>query len=326
MAVARIRLDEDYPHYRRDIHSVKKGLESRTKSIPTNTGTISTVYYNNLRLELGELKEIPKLDSAPDFGCYEDYRSYLFTMAAVLRENLSSPDRRNQVSTLCSISSGYDSPAAAVVAREAGCTHTVTIKDSSSLWRGSDSGLPVAEALGMSCMEYARTAKDYPLEETIWAACAWGGTLNYTLFDYTSPLCLFFTGWCGDTMWDRVGEHSMDPFETRTVGSLGFSEFRLSRGVWQCVVPFWGARHLPQLKRITSSTEMLPWSLGINYDRPIARRLAEEAGVPRRAVRSNQEKCVIAGSLCLATLAVGSSELPQVPHESKAFSATRAGR
>jgi hypothetical protein len=46
--------------------------------------------------------------------------------------------------------------------------------------------------------------------------------------------------------------------------------------------PYIGALHGPAIYRITHSDEMRPWKLGTGYyDRPIARRIAEEAGVPR---------------------------------------------
>ena len=193
------------------------------------------------------------------------------------------------MTALSSISSGYDSPAAAVVAREAGCTHTITIGKSSSYWRGSDSGKPIADKLGMTCDEYDRTASSYPDEVAVWAGCAWGGTLNYTLFEYPSPLCLFFTGWHGDTMWnlnDRIDpelqSHS-DPFVRPDIGALGLCELRLMRGLWHCTVPFWGVRHAHELVKVTHSDEMIPWRIGGPYDKPIARRLAEEAGADRES-------------------------------------------
>ena len=42
-----------------------------------------------------------------------------------------------------------------------------------------------------------------------------------------------------------------------------------------------GARQKADIVRITESPEMDPWRLGNAYDRPIPRRVAEEAGVPR---------------------------------------------
>jgi hypothetical protein len=78
-------------------------------------------------------------------------------------------------------------------------------------------------------------------------------------------------------------DEETDPFVRPDVGSLGFCELRLARGVWQCTVPFWGVRHLHQLKQISMSDEMEPWRLGNSYDKPIARRLIEDAGAPRKS-------------------------------------------
>jgi hypothetical protein len=41
------------------------------------------------------------------------------------------------------------------------------------------------------------------------------------------------------------------------------------------------ARHAPRIHRWNDTEELRPWSIGGDYDKPIARRIAEEAGVPR---------------------------------------------
>lgn len=46
-------------------------------------------------------------------------------------------------------------------------------------------------------------------------------------------------------------------------------------------VPFLGATAHPAIARISQSDEMRPWRLANDYDRPIPRRLVEEAGVAR---------------------------------------------
>ena len=56
---------------------------------------------------------------------------------------------------------------------------------------------------------------------------------------------------------------------------------RLDAGYVQVAVPFIGGRRRADIVHITESAEMDPWRLGTDYDRPIPRRLAEEAGVPR---------------------------------------------
>ena len=64
---------------------------------------------------------------------------------------------------------------------------------------------------------------------------------------------------------------------------MGIAEWRLIAGVFHVVVPFWGLRHVNEVREISRSNEMQPWSVGGAYDRPIARRLVEESGVPRGA-------------------------------------------
>ena len=115
------------------------------------------------------------------------------------------------------------------------------------------------------------------MEEAIWAATGRAGILNWTQFDYPEPLCLMFTGCHGEKMWDRVCHDHPDPFVRRDEASLGFCEFRLFKGVFQCVVPFWGVRHSHELRAITLSDEMKPWYMNRDYDKPIARRIVEDA-------------------------------------------------
>jgi len=181
---------------------------------------------------------------------------------------------------LATLSSGLDSPAASVVAAQAGCRQAVTFRQSTSLWRGRDGGDGVAASLGFACRSYDRTARRYPHEEAVWAVVGRPGVLNWTLFDYAAPVCLLFTGCHGDKVWDRKRRDFADSFETPSVADLGFGEFRLIEGVLHCPVPFWGMRHWREIEQISFRPEMEPWVRGGDYDRPIPRRLAEEAGVP----------------------------------------------
>jgi hypothetical protein len=54
-------------------------------------------------------------------------------------------------------------------------------------------------------------------------------------------------------------------------------------GLINCPVPYWGVDHVSSIVDISSSPAVAPWSVGGEYDRPICRRLVEEAGVPREA-------------------------------------------
>jgi hypothetical protein len=46
-------------------------------------------------------------------------------------------------------------------------------------------------------------------------------------------------------------------------------------------IPYIGGRSRADILQISESDEMAPWRLGVPYDRPIPRRLAEDAGVRR---------------------------------------------
>jgi len=279
MAVADLSLLEDHSYY--DDWQTVWGAETCLRRFPTQEGEVYVAWFNNLLYDGNDLREVVKPDTAPHFGTYEDYFAFLVDTAKRLGANLSSPARAHRVTPLASVSSGYDSPAVAAIARHAGCHQAATITDAASLWRGSDSGKAIAERLGLSCQCYKRVLGEYPHEETVWAAAGRSGLLNWTEFDYPEPLCLFFTACYGDTLWERGKMDLSKPLVFSIMIDLGFGEFRLAKGVFNCVAPFWGMRRAHEIWRISLSEEMASWTLGTDYDRPIPRRILEEAGIPR---------------------------------------------
>jgi hypothetical protein len=60
-----------------------------------------------------------------------------------------------------------------------------------------------------------------------------------------------------------------------------FTEFRLRVGYAFVPVPAIGARFPQPIRRITRLPGMAPWTLNQPYDRPIPRRIAEQAGLER---------------------------------------------
>jgi hypothetical protein len=281
LACAGVELCEDYQHYTRDIETIERlGLKRYVRSLPTSAGDVRVCYFTNLLFEGHGLQELEKPDTTPPIKTFEDYRQFLSATAAQLGVNLGDPRRRQRIIPLVGISSGYDSPASAVVAWWAGCRHAVTIAKANSFWRGSDSGEEIAKRLGMSCQCYYHKPSAYRREETFWAAAGRSGGRNLALFDYPEPLCLFFNGSYGDKVWDRRYHDLSEP--VGDTDSL-LCEFRLIQGMFQTVVPWWGIRHVREIQSVSVAAEMAPWTLQTNYDRPIARRLIEEAGVPRGA-------------------------------------------
>lgn len=282
MAVSGVQLLDDYTEYTKDVISFVKGLDARNKLIPVISGNVESLYCHNLVLDgAGDVKIVEKDYTNKIFDNYRDYKDFLLSVAGKIGENAQDTARKCKVKMLSGISSGYDSTAASVVAREAGCRDTVTIAKASSLKGHSDSGAHIAQKLGMSCREYPRTAKKYPNEIALWAGEGRPGVLNWTLFNYPEPVCLFFTGCHGEKVWDRVDHDHPDPFVRRDTSSHGFCEYRLWAGVFQCPVPFIGIRQAGEIRKIAKSDEMAPWSMGLDYDKPTARRLVEESGIPR---------------------------------------------
>ena len=66
-------------------------------------------------------------------------------------------------------------------------------------------------------------------------------------------------------------------------------EFRLRVGFVHLPVPTIGALRTPELRKISRSPAMKPWVISPNYDRPIPRRIVEEAGVPRSWFGQNKK-------------------------------------
>jgi hypothetical protein len=105
-------------------------------------------------------------------------------------------------------------------------------------------------------------------------------------FEKHLPGRLLVTGMHGDGVWGlRYAASKPHPMRRDLVrrdaagGSLG--EFRYRVGFQHVPLPCFGATSFPDIHAISCSAEMRPWTLGTGYDRPIARRLAEERGVPR---------------------------------------------
>jgi hypothetical protein len=73
----------------------------------------------------------------------------------------------------------------------------------------------------------------------------------------------------------RPGLHRGD------LSATSLTEFRLRTDFIHVPILFMGASEQPSLTRIIESPEMAPYVVAGRYDKPIQRRLAEDAGIPR---------------------------------------------
>jgi len=110
----------------------------------------------------------------------------------------------------------------------------------------------------------------------------------HSMCDFIKRSCgvaLVFTGHHGDRVWDATGtadRYVSEEILRDDLSGLGLCEIRLKSGFIHVPVPFLLCKSIGDLVKISRSTEMDPWRLHNDYDRPIARRIAEAAGVDRQ--------------------------------------------
>jgi hypothetical protein len=170
--------------------------------------------------------------------------------------------------------------------RAAGCRRALTFAQSRDDGNGTDdSGKRIAAVLGLEIEEFARdayqSAGGTPEAEFLAGGMS-GEDVVLTAFEPALRKGLYFTGFNGGKAWDK--HNAPDPdMGRRDLSGASLTEFRLRVDFVHYPIPFVGARHQPDLCRIASAPEMAKWSIGGDYDRPVPRRIAEEAGVPRES-------------------------------------------
>jgi hypothetical protein len=148
-----------------------------------------------------------------------------------------------------------------------------------------DSGRPVAEALGLPCVERGREAAATGAQELEWLTPGTGGG-DYPLRVFEPELrggTVLLTGVHGDSVWERTNRPSGLIRRGDATGA-SIADFRRRVGFLHVPVPFIGALRDAEIKAISNSVEMRHYSVGGTYDRPICRRILEEAGIPRTLI------------------------------------------
>jgi hypothetical protein len=296
LAAADLALDPGYVAYKNDLWSITRGLEHCERELPTRGGPpVRLAYYCNLEIAADlAIRERPKSvpESWPDFA---SYRRFLSQTLAGIALNAAAAERRGRYRLLASISSGYDSAACTALAAEAGCRDAVSFRSGVHfstragvrVARGpaDDSGATIARALGLTVTEFerddCRRATERCAEEIAAAGDAFD--FQFAALEKLLPGRVLVSGFNGDNIWDRLAKRPSAHFvrhnEPPTGTSLG--EFRLRAGFLHCPAPFLGGVLHPAIHAISCLPEMSPWTIGGAYDRPIARRILEEKGVPR---------------------------------------------
>jgi hypothetical protein len=274
--------DEPDPHYllyASKIASIIYGLQKYARALPTRNGNhIQMFCHCNLYVGVDhQLIESPKTP-VREFVDFADYKSFLEEKIRAIVINANDANRRVHYRPIATISSGYDSPASAVLAQKVGCDEALTFEHARPHRTADldDSGAKIAKRLGMKVKVYDRF--DY-LNRTGFPE-AEGGISEFLCFADALDRRLLFTGF-NDAVWDPFNK-TVSPFiQRKDTSGNSLAELRLRVGFVHLPVPYVGCTSHPSIHRISTAKAMQPWSVGTKYDKPIPRRLVEEAGVER---------------------------------------------
>lgn len=296
LAYTQDRLDPHCRDYAAICHSILAGIHDYRRDIPTTRGKIRRLMYRNLEVSRDRVIELEK-QMPPPFVAFEQYRDYLRTQYAQIAANARDAARTWPLQIVSTQSRGYDSTAVNSLARASGIDKVFTVptaKSKRSLAHHeeenlrSDDGREICAALDLPCFPLNRRAfaKNFDHEYLYYSALHHNQDANLMdIGNQLSTVSVLLTGVIGE-LWrpkaDKVEWPCLNPdLRHGDLGGSGMGEWRLVVGLIHLPMPFIGARRRAEIVEITESAEMDPWRLRNSYDRPIARRLAEEAGVPR---------------------------------------------
>lgn len=293
------QLDIRYPNYFFDLLAMVRGGIAAPAARLDTAGGREVELYPCCNLELDSELNVRRADKPTGTppADYAEYFDQLLSTTRALAENATAPRRTAKYRLVAGCSSGYDSTAAAAIASLAGCKEGVTFVHSTEVSangfagaaaaEGDDSGAASLRALGMSVTEYARGdvtgIPGHPRAEFFLSPIA-STDASTRLMEEQLKGSMFVSGRNGERYWTLSKACSRANFreaEDCHLSGHALGEFRLRAGFVNLPIPYIGALHGPAIYRITHSAEMLPWTLGRDYDKPIARRIAEEAGVGR---------------------------------------------
>jgi hypothetical protein len=277
-----VRLDPAV-HYTRAIATLVSGLDKAETLLWRGEGfTLHRVLFDDFTFERGgRLARRRKVEHA-SFPAFADYRDHLLRVVGACAENAADPARRRAYGLVSTCSSGYDSNTGAALAAALGGRLALTIRSA----RGGavDTGRPAAEALGMRCVEREQEGRGLGGREVEFLTPGTGGADSpLAVFEPELGGALLLTGYHGDKVWERT----VPPTAVLKRGDpsgASLTDFRLRVGFLHLPVPFVGALKHAEIHAISNAPEMAPYSVGGGYDRPICRRILEEAGVPRELV------------------------------------------
>lgn len=278
---AGLELDPTYGHYQALLYSIVRGLDRYRRTLPLKQGTVELVYFDNLRWHGDRLSRIAKPFGDRSFTGFDDYVAFLRVSLSGMSRNMSDAGRGTPYRFLGTLSSGYDSTTVTALARDYGVEEVVCFEQPN----GRDRGADIAGMLGVRPLRLDINAwrRNGTSEAPFIAGDVFGEEVHYGGIGDQLMGRVVLTGYHGDKVWDRDTPYLEPTFIRGDSSGLSLTEYRLHAGFLNCPVPFWGARGIADINRISKSAALKAWDIEGDYTRPICRRIVEEAGVPRHA-------------------------------------------
>ena len=294
------QLDDNYD-YIEESTSICRGLNEYKKEYRILHHEIKCFYqifYENIKLNEKGISFQNRYKRI-NIDSYNQYYDIIMEVLQKLRANYESNARKYILSAYSTLSQGYDSTAVSCLVKNIGVKNVFIANriphalHLPTLMKEKAGALKIAKLLGYKtlCINSSRKsisedelyflATNYPKYNTrSWSEVSLHGMAKY--IESHNLSAVVFTGHHGDSVWDINLSDEFLNDERKTPSMMGFcQEMRIKAGFINIPVPIIEATNIKDIISISRSREMIPWRLDNDYDRPIPRRISEEAGVPR---------------------------------------------
>lgn len=317
LAATRDRLDPGFAFYDRISQSLQSGIDDYERAIPTERGRVLRLFCRNLRVTAWGVEECDKR-RPPAFPDFRSYLCFITESYAGIYRNIRDPGRRHRLDVVSTQSRGYDSTAVNAIAAPHGIDTVFTIAEAKEAGGfvgtvppsdAGDDGSEICAVLGLRPTHLDRRlfARSFEEEYLFYATTTRAeATKLLGIKPHLRRTSVMLTGVRGDVVWATDQYYLARPEvlaprpdgkdgPPKSVAAVspemlgddlrgpdtwlhGLSEIGLQWGLIQVAPSYIGDRNRRDIFRVTMSDEMAPWRLGGEYDRPIARRIAEEIG------------------------------------------------